>query len=449
VAPAVRNSADLVNLWRDDVTAWAADVLHEPPREWQPGVLELVRANTWMAIAACRKAGKTRLAAIIALWWLTTRADSMVVTIAPVWSQVVQALWAEIRHVWIHSTLPILFPSWSVLTHEIQTPYPKWRAMGFTSADPANLEGRHGGAGGALVILDESKGIGEDFFNSVQGMLDDTSSESMLLAIGTPGPPIGFFFRAFGVDRPLWSHQIRVRSCDIPRLAARYEKQLARLGADNPWFRQQEMAEFSGAGERTIIPLEAIERAINRQFQPDPTWTRHAGLDPAGRGDDESVLSLRWGPVLVEQLGWQGWPEMRSASYAVQRARAFGAADLTVDAPGLGGPIADRCDELSAGQIRVRRWNPGAAPRDKERFANAKVENAFALRERFMDDEISIPNDALLISQLAAWQWDTNSRGKTVLIDPEDSPDYADSALVAFAGETFSGGVRGVTPGWL
>ena len=436
--------------WRRDILAWCGDVLFEQPREWQPAILAQVHANAWLAIAACRKAGKTRLAAIIALWWMSTRADSMVVTIAPVWSQVIQALWSEIRHIWVHSHLPVMFPAWKVLTHEIQTPHAKWRAMGFTSADPANLEGRHAGDGGALVILDESKGINEDFFNSVQGMLDDTSVDSLLLAIGTPGPPIGWFYRAFSLDRPLWTVQAKIRSCDIPRLRHRHDKQLARLGADNPWYRQQELAEFSGAGERTVIPLDAIERAINRKFQPDSTWTRHTGLDPAGGGEDESVLSHRWGPVLVEQRAWQGWPEMRTAAYSVQAAREFGAADLTIDAPGIGNPIAGRCEELTgAGGLRIRRWNPGAAPRDREKYENAKAEQVFALRERFMDAEISIPNDAMLISQLAAWQWDTSARGKTKIIDPEDSPDYADSALVAFVADTLGGGVRGVSSRWI
>lgn len=433
------------------------------PREWQREVLEAAVLAPWIAIAACRKAGKTRLAAIICLWWLATRAESLVVTIAPVWSQVTQGIWANIRTLWQRSRLPIFFPRWNVLQEEIQTGHPLWRAVGFSAADASNLEGRHDGGGGVLVILDESKGINTDFFESIQGMLDDADSESKLLAIGTPGPPRGWFYEAFGPKRDLWGGAVfRIRSRNIPRLRARYAKRLARLGETNPWFLQQEEAEFAGADEFSVFPLTKIEDAIRRELPTTGSakWPTVLALDPAGRGADDSVLSHRHGPYLMKQMAWQGWDEMLTARFTADQTVAYRDIHdtpktpdfLVVDTPGLGGPIASRIQQIlrevqrrKGKATRVIRYNPSGKARNSERYANRKTEDLFAWRDRFVNDDTSIPDEAMLVAHLSSYRWVETAGGKTKVEDDDgDSPDYGDSGQMAFAVGLGLSGLKGI-----
>jgi hypothetical protein len=155
-------------------------------------------------VAACRKAGKTRLAAYVVFWFLATRPQSLVVTTAPVWEQLAQTIWADLKHLWSRSLLPLIYPKWQLFTTEIRTGEPKWRAIGVTSDRPENTEGRHAGdAGYVLVVLDESKGIEDSFFTSMMGMMGGHRKMNRLLAIGTPGGPSGWFYRAFAEDREL------------------------------------------------------------------------------------------------------------------------------------------------------------------------------------------------------------------------------------------------------
>jgi CubicO group peptidase (beta-lactamase class C family) len=110
-----------------------------------------------------------------------------------------------------------------------------------------------------------------------------------------------------------------------------------------------------------------------------------------------------------------------------------------VDVPGVGGGVVDRLAEL---ELRVVPYNGGEAPRDKERFVNARAEDFWTLRERFEQGEIDIdPDDDKLAAQLGSIKWDIDSRGRIKIESKDDmrkrglpSPDRADAMAIAFAG---------------
>lgn len=476
MATPLRNTADLFAMWMRDMRAWWEDNLpaDECPRDWQEAFLEALASMVWAkgrvkaAVAACRGAGKTRAAAILVLWFMDTRPDCLVVTIAPVWSQVVQALWAEIRYLWGVSNVSRRRPDWDVLTHEIKTPSPMWRAYGMAAKDPQNLEGRHGKTA-VLVVVDESKAVSEEINNSIRGMLWREGVESMLVSIGTPGAPIGWFYRAFGQERTSWDLVRQVSALDIPRLRGRALEELKRLGENNPWYRQQQLAEFAGADDFTIIPLHLIARAMTAEAAERclalfPRPTRVMALDPAGRGADESVLSFRAGGVLTGQQSWQGWDEMQTATYTAGQARGWNPEVLVVDEIGIGAGIRSRVAELLGAasmpargrlrnrptSIRVVGYNSGHRAQDHERFANRKTEDLFRLRERFEAGEVSLPEDAAQLTQdLCSYRWEPTTGGKTKVVDrEEDSPDFGDSYLMTYANER-QGGVRAFRPRFL
>jgi hypothetical protein len=474
MAQALRNLSELFVLWQSDIRAWWEDNLPpgECPRDWQEAFLEAVSAlleakgKVRAAVAACRGAGKTRAAAILVLWFMDTRPDCLVVTIAPVWSQVVQALWAEIRSLWALSAVSKRRRDWEILTHEIKTPSPMWRAYGMAAKDPQNLEGRHGKTA-VCIIVDESKAVSEEINNSIRGMLWRKGVESLLVAIGTPGSPVGWFYRAFAQERAKWDLVTQVSAWEIPSLVERAAEELERLGENNPWYRQQQLAEFAGADEFTILPLHLITKAqtveaYERCERLFPRPSRTLALDPAGRGADESVLSFRLGGILSGQQAWQGWDEMQTAAYSAGQAREWRPEVVVVDEIGIGAGIRSRIAELLGGaargrgrarggsSIRVMGYNAGNRAYDHERFANRKTEDLFRLRERFEAGEVSLPDDApMLIQNLCSYRWKPTTGGKTKVEDPEeDSPDYGDSYLMTYASER-QGGVRAFSPKFL
>lgn len=434
--------------WFNDPVAFCEAVFKQAPREVQPEIMRAVSNSRWTSVAACRDLGKSRIAAYLAAWFLVTRPKSLVFTIAPTWSQVEEALWTEIRTIWQESVLPSLLPGWEVMNTQIKTNDPNRRALGVTSKDVQNIEGRH--ADEVLVIVDESKGVEDQFFNSIQGMLSQSSSK--LLAIGTPGAPRGWFARSFSTDMSLWDSRFQVSAATIPRLLPHYLAEKHRLGANNPWFRQQQEAQFAGADEFSLLPLDKIEDATRRyEDYLDPVGPRTMALDPAGKGSDDSVLTYRHGNRILKQESWNGWDEMKTASHAAGCSVKFQPSKLIIDEIGIGAGIRSRVRELLANTtIDVIGFNAGRKPKRSDRYMNRKTEECFKLRDRFINDQIEIPNNPILIEQLCSWKTEFTASGKTKVVDPDDeSPDRADSLLMAFAADSVGNSFRQLSPSWL
>src|SRR5262249_4043629 len=91
----------------DDAAALAA-VVRDPVRFchgllrqelWplQEAILPAVAGPSPVAVKACHASGKTFVAAVAVLWFVTRYRDGIVVTTAPTWVQVERLLWGEIH----------------------------------------------------------------------------------------------------------------------------------------------------------------------------------------------------------------------------------------------------------------------------------------------------------------------------------------------------------------
>jgi phage terminase large subunit len=445
-------------VWYADPIAFCEEVFFEPPREWQGDALTDVRDHLWTAIVACRNAGKTRTAAYLVLWFLCTRPECLVITTAATWDQVIQGLWADIRYLWANSYLPQIFQGWEVLQAEIKTTSHKWRAFGLSSNDPANTEGRHAGtiegadgrrvAAPVLVVLDESQEVSDEFFNSLQGMLGNNPAHNRVLAIGRGGAPVGWFYRAFSDEGDLW-HTRRIRADEIPRLQQHCERERLRLGSDNPTFRQHQLAEFTGAETGSIIGADMVDDAIRRfhkradLYGDGSGWQKILALDPAGGGSDQSILTWRHGPLITKQKALQG-DTMQVASATAAEAGVWEADIVIVDAVGLGEPVFDRIRELVRARglgCRMIPFKAGHAAINSEQYDNRKTEIVFRMRDMLDKGEIAFADIDHLRRQMPLWTYMYTSRGKSRVKDPRDSPDWADSAMIAYAADTYTSGI--------
>jgi hypothetical protein len=421
-----QEAAEVLHSWVNDPLKFANDVFSRKPREVQPQILEAIGLHNRVSVSSCRDLGKSSVAAMAALWWMSTRPNSLVYSLAPRWSQIHGSLWAEIRDLFFTSpVLPKLYKDWEVLAAEIKVPdRPRWRAVGFASNEMSNLEGFHGDD--TLVIIDEAKAVPDEFFSSLHGMT--TRPTDKIFCISTPGAPQGFFHKTFS-DPDYKTFQIS--AWDIPRLVPHAEAELKRLGPNNPFYRQQVLGEFTGADTNGFIPLSMILLAVNRPIEPE--GRKVVSLDCAGKGADENVLTRRQGDVIVSQEVWHG-DEMATAARCVELAKQFDASQIIVDEHGIGAGIRSRVMQIAGPGVQVIGFNAAHSPHNVSRFANKKAEVAEALRLRFVNGDISIPDDQKLIEQLASWQMGFSAQGgKTKIIDPDVSPDRADSLLMSFA----------------
>jgi len=451
-----------------DPTWWIDQAFGHDLWARQRQIIESVRDHRITAVKSCHAAGKSFIAADVALWYLYTHVPSIVITTAPTNRQVEGILWKEIHTSFNRAIRPL---GGTILSQELKIDS-NWFAWGFTAPeyDPDRFQGFH--EIHILVIVDEASGISEEIFSAIDGIM--TGDEARLLLIGNPTNPSGRFaklfktpgvskisipafatpnFTVFGITeedivRDTWEAKIMG---DLPTpylVTPRWVRErYLDWTPDSPLYQAKVLANFPESAEDTLIPLSWIEAAINRELVPGTPV--ELGVDIARYGSDKTVLVLRKGNVarIVEVRAKQGTMET-AGLVKVVRERG-GASYAKVDADGLGAGVYDRLEEVeleeqqATGRDRenpYREMHTGLAAADPERFGNTRAEWYWGLRQRFEEGDIDIEDDEELTAQLATLKYKLNSRGQIFIEKKEDmkkrglpSPDKADALMLAFA----------------
>jgi len=389
---------------------------------------------------------------------LVTRPGSAVIIAAPVYGQL-NAFWTVLRGIWQSSKLPQVFTSWQFFErYELRTAEPTWKLIGLSQESGEAVEGVHGRPGaGVLLVLDEAKRFTEPTVRSLFQVLGGHDN-ARVLAISTPGRPSGPFHRFFLSSE--WK-TFTFSAQQIPRLREHYAQQLGELGPDDPFFKAQLEGEFADSDDgEAILSYDVVRKAVRPPIMQTEVdyWPGVLGFDPAGRGRDYSIACYRRGPNIhgIHVVG-QGQDEMETCGRVVALAERLRVQQIIVDNVGLGGPMESRLREVfqdpTRRRVEVYGFNAGRVARDRERYQNVKTELTYQLRARFHapdGDQITIPDDPVLIGQLCSYTQTVNSAGRVRVVDPSPSPDRADALLLALASDdVMRPSVATGSPDWL
>jgi len=446
---------------QDDPTYFATDVLGVDPWDKQIEILESIRDNRETYVASCHGAGKSFISADAALWFALAHYPSITITTAPTDRQVKGILWKEIRLAHQRARRNGIPLGGTLLQQELKWSDDHW-IWGFTAADwnPDRFQGFHEES--ILVIVDEACGVTQAIYDGIAGVL--SSENAKLLLIGNPTDPTGYFgrtfkpgkpghisisafdtpnFKAFGiteqdVSRGIWKEKV-TGPLPYPALVTPQwvEDVYHRWGPDNPLYVAKVLGKFPQESSDALIPLRHIQDARDRHITVDRSVQSQLGVDIARFGEDQSVIAHRKGPrVRIEWVGHK-LDTMRTTGEIIRVMRETEAVVAKVDVVGIGSGVVDRLKEQGYTTAEV---NAGAAPRDKERFANTRAEWYWALRERFESEDIDLEDEDELASQLAQIKYGIDSKGRIKIEKKEDakkrgipSPDKADAVMHAFA----------------
>src|SRR5262249_49345300 len=90
------DAAALAGVVRDPVR-FCHGLLRQDLSPLQQAILRAVASRSRVAVKACHASGKTFVAAVAVLWFVSRYRDGIVVTTAPTWTQVEKLLWGEIH----------------------------------------------------------------------------------------------------------------------------------------------------------------------------------------------------------------------------------------------------------------------------------------------------------------------------------------------------------------
>lgn len=258
-----------------------------------------------------------------------------------------------------------------------------------------------------------------------------------IVAESTPNPgPEGALFESL-LDNPEW-HRMEQDYHGNPSHTPEWKvKKLGELDGDLERFAQEyECSLNKASANKSVIPLASILAAMGR-VSTGPDIPHVLGVDVARFGSDNSVIGVRHGNALLKQEIIHGMDTMALA----KRTRDVAAEDkseyVNVDVIGIGAGVVDALNDM--GVQGVSGVNVAESAWNSEKFANRKAELYWGLRERFLNNDICIPDDQDLKRELMV-TFDYTITGK-ISIQSKDkvkeslgrSPDRAESLMLAFA----------------
>lgn len=392
------------------------------------------------SVRAGHGVGKGTVLAILALWFPLTHYDSKCVVTANSQDQLKVNNWPEIRKQ--AGKLPEDMRSLLDIEEEMI----KLKAapeMAFvvrrtaSKSNPEAMQGIH--AKHVLYLVDEASGIMDIVFEIAQGSMSTQGAISCLFS--NPTRASGFFFDTHHKLRYRW--RTRVVNCeDVPRARGHIEDVIAAYGKGSNRYRVRVLGEFPQADDETVIPLELVEGARNREVVTTkfvPVW----GVDIARHGDDRCALAKRRGNTLTEPVTWWGGVDLTVTAGKIRRMWEDclvedRPSEILIDSIGLGAGVLDMLREQG---LPVRGVNVGETPSADDQYARLRDELWFKGRAWFHGRDVKIPADEALIAELTAPTYDFTSNGK-IVVEPKKemkkrglrSPDLADAFLLTFAG---------------
>ena len=432
----------------DEPVLFVREVLGVDPDEWQCQFLEAIaRGDRKITVRSGHGVGKSTASSWAMLWFFLTRSPVKVVVTAPTSAQLFDALFAELKR-WVNELPDLLQQMVTVKQDRIvfnAAPDEMFISARTSRAEqPEALQGIH--SDHVMLVADEASGVPEQVFEAAAGSMSGHSAVTLLL--GNPTRSSGFFYDTHNRLASEWT-VFKVGCQESPRVSDEYVAEMAsRYGEDSNAFRVRVLGEFPRSDDDTMIPMELIESARQRDVAGNPYADVIWGLDVARFGSDSSALCKRQGNIVIETpRRWKNLDLMQLTGAVVAEYESLEEkdrpAEILVDSIGLGAGVVDRLIELG---LPARGINVSESPSFGTKYRNLRAELWAKAKAWLERRDCFLPDDSQLVSELATVRYKFASNGKLQIESKEDlkkrglkSPDVADSFVLTFASEATVG----------
>lgn len=461
--------------WRKNPVEAIKDWFHVTPEDYQGDILNdlFIGKEDRVGAKSGHGVGKTTTLAWAGWIFLILYEQSRVVSTAPTFAQLHDVLWPEYAKWHVHMPQG-LAAQWDISGGHIRNKdHPKtWFAVARTSNKSANLQGFHGSD--IMVQGDEASAIPPDVFEVIEGIMSNAEEEGQtakLLLTGNPNFTAGEFYNAFHKNKDLYHLYTISGDPNIESIAREtkqnhgkiyYSKRVSKkycetmekkYGLDSAVYDVRVRGLFPRQDDAACIPLQWAEQATgvhmpNFDLVADPITVV---LDVARQGGDETVLGLFRRGHCIKMDVWAKTSTVQCEDIVIEAIRTINARGLTVarvviDEPGVGGGVVDG---LRRRNVMVTPYNGGETmkndkdPEDDIRmFANRRSRDWWHARRLFEVGAIHVPDDELLVNQLASVQYGYNEKEKILVesknkmrdrLGEDASPDRADVIVMGLA----------------
>lgn len=449
----------------NDPAAWANYMLGMHFWSKQQQVAQSVVQNKSTAVKAGHGVGKSLLVSVLICWWIDTRyPNAFVASTAPSTAQIGGIVWREVRK---HYANIARRHKEGVIDHELPgyiTADNQWKTadgviLGFGRKPPDNKEddafqGLHDAY--VLAVGDEAVGLTEEMIDALSNITSNADSRRILIA--NPTNPASHFAKIFKEDTGAWSlHSISVLESpnftdeknDLPAetLAkltdpSYVEDKKREYGENSARYKARVLGEFAFDTGETLFTENVTNKGIDTNRTPSSETRPVLGCDVARFGDDSSVIYSMHDGRLRFHSSWEKSPTTETALKIHRAALDEAAAEVRIDASGVGGGVVDEVARLSEGRYIVIEMIGSAASPDKRQWHNARAFWWDKTREMMLQGKIDMDvEDERLRDEFLSVEYKFSKQTGGLLIESKDdmrsrgmkSPDFADAAIYACA----------------
>lgn len=395
-------------------------------------ILDAIAAHDKVVVSSGHALGKDFIGGRLPLWFLSTYYPATVVMTAPSERQVESIMWAELSRAYEDAGGRRRFGGEAIKSLKLEIEQDRHFCIAFTTKETKGQIGKFQGFHNenVLIIVSEAQAIDDTIFDQIEGI--STSGNTKIILLGNPLRNTGFFAKA--IKNRMWGyHHIRLNCEDNPNFIEQREvipglasyrwviDMRNKYGVESPMYQARVQGLIPDVSIDTIIPYHLVEMSVDRPINIPFGARRIVSNDPATFGDDENVIQvLEEGRLLYQHITGKQRTTVTANQIAIIK-KKFNADAIAVDTVGEGRGVADvLMDDLGEDVIEVK--GSYAAPHEND-YLNMRAEAQFYALQMFQDGFTSIPNDQMLMEELAETKFFTNRRG---LIQCEDKEDIKD-----------------------
>lgn len=433
---------------RDNPVMFAENMLGMKLRKWQRVFLTNIANHEMVTVRSANGVGKTWSIAIAIIWGIVFFDNIKIALISTTAGQASRTGWSDVMQLFYR--LPkIIQENFEVGKGKIYPHAAPWNTAEIVTAAkdaPTTIQGIH--CENPWAFVDEASGVEEFIFNMLIGILTDPNPR--LILTGNPNYNSGYFYESFNKNREEFV-TMKVSRFDIledltqerERIAFKrfIDKVKSLHGEESNEYRIRVLGEFPIDDDDSVISRYQVNRALKRFHlnRTTPAFTPVIwGVDPALFGSDTSQLAKRQGPVLLETIKTIPKVDLMQQAYWLieeinNTPEAYKPSEIYIDVNGIGRGIYDRLNEYGLPVFPV--VSHEASP-TKDRYHKLRDELWWRGREWFQQ-EVYIPNDQELITELTTVRYKYNEQGKVKIESKEslkrrgyNSPNRADAFLL-------------------
>lgn len=469
--------ARLRRLFQRDISLYAKRVLGVDLTPDQIDICRQLITHKKVIVLASHSVGKSFLAGVVINWFFDTFINSITISTAPTFRQVVNVTWKNVRKLRQRKGGRNLQPKAPRMEVDAG-----WYAEGMTAAKGDAFQGVHNDF--LLMVFDEAIGVGRQFYEAAEGMM--TSENSYVLMIGNPTDPTSVVkelaesgdyrvinlscFTHPNIEDGLAGRKVRfpgaVTLSWLERAIRNWTTKISeeqRTATDfewppgsGNWFRPGPIFESRVIGRwptssTDSIWSDSLFASILDPQTPDMDQPLVVAVDVARYGDDFTTIMARRGRTVLHHETYNGNAITHTTGRVISVIKSLvhpnespSSVPINIDDDGIGGGASDVLMDVG---YTVNRVNAGSTAYEPEMYPNRRSELWFAAADRAYEmliDISRIPESAqmLLKKQLLAVRYRVDKTGRRVAEDKDSlkkpdrlgrSPDDADAFNLLWA----------------